>query len=1314
MKIFKSALSAMLVTALFLSISQAAFAASSSPIGFDDAGQVTKEVSEGTVFAEGVQSKPLNTDASVLQFASGINGAGQGLTATKTQTQTQFVVNKKATDEQGQDHYTLQEQYKGLPIYGSYMQVNLNQNNEVYAVQDKTGNVLNLSNLDIAPSISGEEAIASYQKHLGEQLGQAIELQTKMKKIELPAPSSELLIYPLDNNVQLAYKVNLSFLKPEPGNWVAYINAHTGEIIAQYNSIHNADVYEQFTPTTGTGIGNNMKSKPLNISTKTIGDELYYYLIDKTHTGVIETAWYDYETDDYYYTISRTRNFNGNAEAVDAHFNADVVYDFYLKNYGRDSINGKGMDVLSAVNEPIPNNAYWYGLEDGTGFMFYGIGTGTETGGMNCLACGLDIVAHELTHGVTQNTANLEYQNQSGALNESMSDIMAAVIDGNWTIAEDTGKIIRDMANPGRFGDPAHMDDYWDLQNTEEQDWGGVHINSGIPNHAAYLLSNKLDKAGLKGKELLGKIAYSALSYYLTPTSNFRDARNSFLIAVSNLDGLKPAQIEAVRKAVNEAWAEVGISNTGAQTISDLYVASKDSGEGTTTATATLTWTPASGAKSVELQQSSDNINWTKTTAQIDPTDSSVLLSGINTTKPAYFRLYVVEGTNEGYSNVAVVSFAQGKIVSFALDSKSYDSATLKWTLSQNPTSLEIKQSKDGKTWTTSTLEEAWNVKSSKATVIGLELGKTYKFKLIVTLEEFPSPALESSVISVPITPIPLTGLQATDTVTSSTANIEWSPAVDATSIVVQQAEGASSTWKNAMTSEAINPITGNAASITNLLPGTTYRFRLSVTGGRNAGLSNEVKMTTAIQEVSEFKFASATANSITLEWPALVRATAVKVQIYDGVEWIDANTGKIAASAKKATVTKLPNPNTSYQFRLFVTGGGNAGPSNPVTAKTLGIPLTTFKNIGKTAETAQFTFTNPDNAEDVIVQYSTDGGKFWHDHINAVISAGDKPGTSVAAVDWLSPNTTYQFRLSVIGGMNEGYSNVVKVATPPKPLGKPEVNNDSINGNSLEINWTPAVNAKTVTVMQSTNGKSWTKAKTEPFAVTDGSAVVTGLLPDTPYQFRLVVVNGQNHGTSETSDTVSTAFEMVIGAITTNSIVLNWPTLPTAPTGKSYKLMQSNDQGNTWNPVTSVRVTQTLKTATVRSLTANTYYNFKIVLIDNVTLEEENVVFEAAGTTLSIPIKNMAVVSKANTTIDLKWTAAIGASEVIVEVIPADSDWSNIADVMTYDVIDPAGYSIKIDGLIQNTNYKFRLFVVGGQNDGYSNIVTARTTNIK
>lgn len=228
-----------------------------------------------------------------------------------------------------------------------------------------------------------------------------------------------------------------------------------------------------------------------------------------------------------------------------------VTYDYFMTNHGRDSYDGAGAELISTTHycEPAncPNyaNAFWNGTQ-----MVYG----------NGYASADDVVGHELTHAVTERTAGLFYYYQSGALNESFSDIFGEVVDlgsavggGNdagavrWLMGEDLGiGAIRNMMNPGAFGDPARMTDpnFFCVTNgwtNPNGDSGGVHINSGVPNHAFALM---VDGGTYNGRTITAigipkaaKIQYRALTTYLTAGSGFMDAYNAVNQSCTDLIG---------------------------------------------------------------------------------------------------------------------------------------------------------------------------------------------------------------------------------------------------------------------------------------------------------------------------------------------------------------------------------------------------------------------------------------------------------------------------------------------------------------------------------------------------------------------------------------------------------------------------------------------------------------------------------------------------------------------------------------------------------------------------------------------------------
>lgn len=169
----------------------------------------------------------------------------------------------------------------------------------------------------------------------------------------------------------------------------------------------------------------------------------------------------------------------------------------------------------------------------------------------------LDVVTHEWTHGVTQNDAGLEYWHLSGAVNESISDVMAAAIDNNnWTIGEGSATgILRDLADPGQYGQPAHTDELV----VTCGDSGGVHTNSGVPNHAYYLMAQDL------GRAEASHVFYRAVNFYLTEESGFDELEDALMHSASERFGLSaPEKIDSVRDALDsvgltESWRDPGL-----------------------------------------------------------------------------------------------------------------------------------------------------------------------------------------------------------------------------------------------------------------------------------------------------------------------------------------------------------------------------------------------------------------------------------------------------------------------------------------------------------------------------------------------------------------------------------------------------------------------------------------------------------------------------------------------------------------------------------------------------------------------------------
>lgn len=262
--------------------------------------------------------------------------------------------------------------------------------------------------------------------------------------------------------------------------------------------------------------------------------------------------------------------------ALAAFTNTGLTYDCYKTLYNRDSFNNLGATLTSQVHVvfPVsatatsPNNAVWSAQQQ---MMAYGDGDGVQ---MRQLAYALDVTAHELTHAVTSSTANLVYQNESGALNEAMSDIMASVCESwkakavtpnTWLVGEEIwtpatpGDALRYMSNPTKDG---NSPDYYPERFTGTADNGGVHLNSGLPNLAFYLLSaggkHPRAKTALTvpaiGIDKAGAIFQRALTTKFTLNTNLAQART---LTEQAAQELYPGTCATA--AVGLAWATVGV-----------------------------------------------------------------------------------------------------------------------------------------------------------------------------------------------------------------------------------------------------------------------------------------------------------------------------------------------------------------------------------------------------------------------------------------------------------------------------------------------------------------------------------------------------------------------------------------------------------------------------------------------------------------------------------------------------------------------------------------------------------------------------------
>ncbi len=490
---------------------------------------------------------------------------------------TELDILKTETDEIQTTHLRMQQTYKGINVYGGEMILHKKDNEQVSLLNGHFYPTPQIDN--VSPSLSddnvGNLAISDVSKMSIVKPMTA----TEMMMLKYEKPKTELIIYHQNEKAdteRLAYHVTVrpNFLE----RWIYVIDANSGEILDKYNHTCTLDGVAKATATDLNGVSKSIntyqsgssfvmidatKSMFKGGTVKVDDPQGVIWTIDATNSKVSEDLTIR--------QISSSNNSWSNANGVSAHFNAGVAYDYYKNKHNRTSLNGKGGTIVSIINITDENgkgfdNAFWNG-------EYMGYGNGATY--FKPLAGGLDVAGHEMTHGVVENTANLEYKSQSGAINESLADCFGAMVENKtgvnfWKIGEDVMKgtaypsgALRDLSNPNNGGrslndngyQPGSMNQYY----TGSEDNYGVHINSGVPNNAFYRFATANGMNLIKAE----RIYYRALTIYLTRTSKFLDLRRAIIQSATDLKasaGVTDTDIASAKAAFDA----VGITDPNA------------------------------------------------------------------------------------------------------------------------------------------------------------------------------------------------------------------------------------------------------------------------------------------------------------------------------------------------------------------------------------------------------------------------------------------------------------------------------------------------------------------------------------------------------------------------------------------------------------------------------------------------------------------------------------------------------------------------------------------------------------------------------
>jgi Zn-dependent metalloprotease len=470
----------------------------------------------------------------------------------------------------GRRHERLGQLYEGVPVFGG----ELVRQSDASGPLTVFGTLYEGIELDVAPRLRAQDAERAAAARGGHPFG--------------TRGGPQLVVLPLDaGGYRLAYRVRAAFA---PGFDLRqlFFDANTGELLLDYRDLQ----------TQAAGLATGVLGDQKKISVTASGGA--WQSADHLRPPLIATYDFRFNVNRFIAFLDSSGppstvfnpsdlgtdgdNVWTDGALVDAHVYAGYTYDYYFKRHGRHGLDDANVAIHSITHALRRDDWFLYPADVvftfftnaaylGDGIMYYGDGLppSVALGGQhfNYMSAGLDIVAHELSHGVTDYTSQLVYRDEPGALNEAFSDIMATGAEfylqpdkADYLLGEDaiTPGGTRSMQNPMAYGDP----DHYSLLYRGPNDNGGVHSNSGIANHAFYLaieggrhrLGATVQGVGAANRAQIERVFYRAFTSFLTPSATFAQARAATIEAARELYG--PGS--AAETAVSQAWTAVGVN----------------------------------------------------------------------------------------------------------------------------------------------------------------------------------------------------------------------------------------------------------------------------------------------------------------------------------------------------------------------------------------------------------------------------------------------------------------------------------------------------------------------------------------------------------------------------------------------------------------------------------------------------------------------------------------------------------------------------------------------------------------------------------
>ena len=437
------------------------------------------------------------------------------------------VAEESGTDELGMTHARFQQHIGKVPVWGG----------ELIAHFDSDGALVRVNGRYIPVATPpGDAAVSADQARVFAVDGARIAYPA-MSPDAFTTAAPKLYVYPVDaTTLKLAWRVAIDAADD------TQVMALESFVDASDGSIVHLDETTAYLDGSGVGVLGDRQ-------TLVVAKSGASYILEDTTRGSPASRTYSAAgTTRLPGTAVRSKDVgswdtDGAAAgaAVDAHAYVAAAWDYFATVHGRRGWDGKNKGVHATVHFGSRyDNAFFDGKQ-----LVFGDGDGKD---FAPLSGELDVVAHEFTHGVTAHTARLGMEGQGGALNEALSDIFGCFVEGNWKMGEaiyhpsGRARALRDVADPHASNNPASMSEY--VQTTSDN--GGVHVNSTIVSHAAYLMAKKLPVATVE------KIWYRALTRYLHASADFADAADATIAAARDLGS-------GAETSVHAAWVATGV-----------------------------------------------------------------------------------------------------------------------------------------------------------------------------------------------------------------------------------------------------------------------------------------------------------------------------------------------------------------------------------------------------------------------------------------------------------------------------------------------------------------------------------------------------------------------------------------------------------------------------------------------------------------------------------------------------------------------------------------------------------------------------------